>query len=645
MDSVVNTDALLYVVVAKTLMAIVFLIIAAVAIKFGAHLFRRGLEVSFNEKTLSDHDVNVKRLAKDTWLPKGTLIKTKEKSDDDRFVKLEKDSWMSSGTLVLTPARDLETQLKLQIAGATLMLSSLFWGWMSYLTSPLDVQSLNTALASSQEHKIRNLLGNLQGEIGTLLTNIRDLKQASDSNVKTDTLQTGLNQIGNALTNQLSALQQEMGAVKSEIASVKSQPQQLQQSMTHLSAQLQQLATDQASVKTGVENNQIIALQQTQQSIANLSTQIQQLVTDQVAITQQNLNAVKSGVENNQIIALQQTQQSIATLANQVQTSLDQIKQNQVDQNSQATLQAIQQDLGSLKTTAVDNNGNQELKVSLGKAQEDLAHLQPLVQEIKLLKSTLTDLHSKFTHEELAHLQSLVQEIRALKMVLTELRNKFTHIEVDKKDMPPGMEILKTPFGDRLVPKYSPNSLVENFQTKIIEDKVAPAGYFWVQTQFGDVLVKKPQETTIVGEPPKVEVAQEKPFESTNNVLKTLISPESPVLKDWGKYIDIPLVYNAGKSKPSDLKPLVTLGEALQSPQLKGKEILLQGYTDDRGNEDANRAISQKRADYIKGYLVKNYGLDAAKIQTEGKGGDDPIASNKTVEGRAQNRRGRVSIR
>lgn len=564
MDSVVNTDALLYVVVAKTLMAIVFLIIAAVAIKFGAHLFRRGLEVSSTEKIVSDHDVNVKRLTKDTWLPKGTLIKTKEKSDDDRFVKLEKDNWMPPGTLVRTPARDLETQLKLQIAGTVLMLSSLFWGWMSYLTSPLDVQSLNTSLASSQEHKIRHLLGNLQGEIGTLLTNIRDLKQASDSNVKTDTLQTGLNQIGNVLTNQLSSLQQEMGVLKSEMMTVKNQPQQLQQSINSLSTQVQQLTTDQASVKTGVENNQVIALQQTQQSIANLSTQIQQLITDQVAITQQNLNAVKNGVENNQIIALQQTQQSIATLANQVQTSLDQMKQPPVDQNLQATLQAIQQDLGLLKTTVMDNSSNQELKISLGKTQEELARLQFLFQEIQALKAMMGDLNKNET-EQLVNLRK-------------ELENKLQ----------------SAPVSNQTQPVQTPMPVVE---------------------------------------------------EVKNIVLKTLIAPESPLLKDGSKYIDIPLIYNAGKSKPSDLKPLVTLGEALQSPQLKGKEILLQGYTDDKGDEDANREISQKRANYIKGYLVKNYGLDPAKIQTEGKGQDDPLAPNKTAEGRAQNRRIRVSIR
>jgi outer membrane protein OmpA-like peptidoglycan-associated protein len=610
MDSVVNTDALLYVVVAKTLMAIVFLIIAAVAIKFGAQLFRRGLDVSSTEKNVSDQEVNVKRLPRDTWLPKGTLIKTKEKSDDDRFVKLEKDSWMPTGTLVRTPARDLETQLKLQIAGVVLMLSSLFWGWMSYLTSPLDVQSLNTQLAGTHEHKIRNLLGNLQGEIGTLLTNIRDLKQASDSNVKTDTLQTGLNQIGNVLTNQLSALQQEMGVIKSEMATVKTQPQQLQQ------------------------------------SINNLSTQVQQLATEQVAVTQQNLSTVKSGVENNQVIALQQTQQSIATLANQVQTALGQLQHNlhpqavieklhivdnelaqikqainqpPIDNNLQATLQAIQQeltslktaqsapvnldmqvwvdhfntlkgdvgklqqDLGSLKTTATDSSGNnQEVKASLGKAQEELARLQPLIQEMQALKTMLTELSKKF---------------------ITDPTEQF-----------------KQPFSE--------------IKTEVINLRKD--------------LESKLQSAPILTQPQSVQTpAPVTPFveEVSNTILKTLTASETPKLKDWGAYIDISLPYGTGKTKPNDLSSLVKLGEALQSPQLSGKEILLQGYTDDKGEYWANREVSQKRADYTKSYLVKHYGLEAAKIQTEGKGWDNPIASNKTNEGRTQNRRIRVSVR
>lgn len=575
MDSVVNTDALLYVVVAKTLMAIVFLIIAAVAIKFGAQLFRRGFDVSSSEKNLLDQDVNVKRLTRDTWLPKGTLIKTKDKDPSDSFVKLDKDSWMPSGTLVRTPARDLETQLKLQIAGSLLMLSSLFWGWMSYLTSPLDIQSLNTQLAGSHEHKIRNLLGNLQGEIGTLLTNIRDLKQASDSNVKTETLQTGLNQIGNMLTNQLSALQQEMGVMKSEMMTVKTQPQQLQQSIHNL--------------------------------------------TEQVAITQQNLGAMKSGVENNQIVALQQTQQTIATLANQMQISLEQLQQNlqpknvleqlqavnnelaqlkqqpQADQNLQTALQNIQQelgnlkasnnnmqvwvehfnvlkgevgklqqDLGALKTSATDNSGNnQEVKASLGKTQEELVRLQPLIQEIQSLKAMLTELSKK----------PIADPNEQLKQPFSELKTEVINLRKSLEN--------KTP---------------STVQTPTIEES------------------------------------------ANNTILKTLTASESA-------YIDIALTYSGNKTKPSDLNPLIKLGEALQNSQLKGKEVLLQGHTDDKGNAKTNRALSLKRADYIKSYLVKQYGLDENSIKTEGKGGEEPIASNETEEGRAQNRRIRVSVR
>jgi hypothetical protein len=637
MDSVVNTDALLYVVIAKTLMAIVFLVIAAVAIKFGARLFCRGLEVSSTEKTILDHDVNVKRLTKDTWLPKGTLIKTKDKDPSDAFVKLDKDSWMPSGTLVRTPARDLETQLKLQIAGILLMLSSLFWGWMSYLTSPLDVQSLNSALASSQEHKIRNLFGNLQNEIGALLTNVRDLKQASDSNVKTDTLQTGLNQIGNVLTNQLSALQQEMGVIKSEMTTVKNQPQQFQQSMNNLSAQLQQLATEQTSVKIEVENNQLTALQKIEQSIATLANQVQttlgqvqqnlqpQPVIEKLQTVENELAQIKLAINQSQTDkTLQSIQQELTTLKMAQTTPENVDMQGWVDEHFNALkneISKLQQDLENFKSSVINSLGNnQEVKASLGKVQEELAHLQPLAKEIQVLKTTLTDLHSKLDNE---------------------LNNKIIQ---------PGMKAIKTPFGDRLVPdtEQKPNSIEESFVGKVIEDKDIPVGHRRVRTPFGDVLVKDPLVTGSKSpkpEPPKMETPKEKPFESTNSVLKTLISPETPKLKDWGAYVDISLSYGAGKTKPSDLKPLATLGEALQIPQLKDQEILLQGYTDNKGNEETNREVSQKRADYIKGYLVKNYGLDAAKIKTEGKGQNDPIAPNKTAEGRAQNRRIRVSVR
>jgi K(+)-stimulated pyrophosphate-energized sodium pump len=66
------------------------------------------------------------------------------------------------------------------------------------------------------------------------------------------------------------------------------------------------------------------------------------------------------------------------------------------------------------------------------------------------------------------------------------------------------------------------------------------------------------------------------------------------------------------------------------------------GYTDNTGNEQANMALSQKRAEAVKTALV-NMGVKADRLDAEGYGPQYPVATNDTEEGRAQNRR--ISVR
>jgi len=67
-------------------------------------------------------------------------------------------------------------------------------------------------------------------------------------------------------------------------------------------------------------------------------------------------------------------------------------------------------------------------------------------------------------------------------------------------------------------------------------------------------------------------------------------------------------------------------------------KLNIQGFTDNTGNADGNIALSQKRADAVKSRLVAQ-GIDGSRLMTKGYGAADPVASNDTPEGRAQNRR------
>jgi OmpA-OmpF porin, OOP family len=62
------------------------------------------------------------------------------------------------------------------------------------------------------------------------------------------------------------------------------------------------------------------------------------------------------------------------------------------------------------------------------------------------------------------------------------------------------------------------------------------------------------------------------------------------------------------------------------------------GHSDNRGKADYNRDLSQKRADAVKDYLIKQ-GISADRLEAVGYGMDRPIASNKTQVGRSKNRR------
>jgi OOP family OmpA-OmpF porin len=86
------------------------------------------------------------------------------------------------------------------------------------------------------------------------------------------------------------------------------------------------------------------------------------------------------------------------------------------------------------------------------------------------------------------------------------------------------------------------------------------------------------------------------------------------------------------------------LDDLLTKLQGMNTEVMVTvGHTDSVGSDAYNQALSMRRAEAVKAYIVSK-GIDASRVYTEGKGESQPVADNTTAEGRAKNRRVTVEV-
>jgi outer membrane protein OmpA-like peptidoglycan-associated protein len=112
------------------------------------------------------------------------------------------------------------------------------------------------------------------------------------------------------------------------------------------------------------------------------------------------------------------------------------------------------------------------------------------------------------------------------------------------------------------------------------------------------------------------------------------IAPKRPKVN-----LDINFEYNSASLSPKAEPQLHDLGKALSNAELAGSTVMVGGHTDAKGGDDYNQRLSERRAETVKRFLVRNYRIPAENLISAGygkkglKNAADPLASeNRRVE-------------
>jgi OmpA-OmpF porin, OOP family len=142
--------------------------------------------------------------------------------------------------------------------------------------------------------------------------------------------------------------------------------------------------------------------------------------------------------------------------------------------------------------------------------------------------------------------------------------------------------------------------------------------------------VPKPEPKPAPPPPPPAPKPEPKP-EAKPKPVAEKVTFAADVLFDFDKSVIKP----EGRSKLDDL-----------SSKMKGinlEVVIAIGHADSIGSDEYNQRLSVRRAESVKAYLTSK-GIEPNRVYTEGKGEKQPVASNKTGDGRAKNRRTEIEV-
>ena len=117
--------------------------------------------------------------------------------------------------------------------------------------------------------------------------------------------------------------------------------------------------------------------------------------------------------------------------------------------------------------------------------------------------------------------------------------------------------------------------------------------------------------------------------------------PKPVIIEKGRQTLDVEFDFDKSTIKKGYYQDIDNLAQVMKDyPDLN---VVIEGHTDSVGTAAYNKKLSQRRAEAVKKYMVEK-GIDENRLKAQGFGEEKPIASNKTKEGRQQNRRVEAAV-
>lgn len=276
------------------------------------------------------------------------------------------------------------------------------------------------------------------------------------------------------------------------------------------------------------------------------------------------------------------------------------------------TLEAnLTANIAAQKELKASNQGLESKLNQLTTEKNELAKLseqhQNRAQEFEKLSTEYKSLEANASAQREAQ-SKLSQENQALQSKIEELNQAITSCETQAKQTQQQLHDEKSQL----------EAQIKAQESQLSKEKAAVAAALLTAKNVESELKAHEEEKAKAAAEAKAKEEAKKELSSTFSLTHVAFKNNSMELTDASKAL------------------LNTAAEAIKAHS--AFRYIIQGHTDNTGNQEYNIQLSKQRADAVKEYLVAQ-GVDASILSTEGFGPSQPIADNSTKEGRIQNRR------